>query len=208
MNGSYSVPTGSSRSPLMRMRQAERRQQDEQVHLGDAELDVLALRRELPVEGRGDALALEGVGHRLAREQAAPVHPGAEIGRDGDVGRGRDDARGEVAVAAAELVEDRAEAGLRRHHRLRWRPASSSGTAIARRLEPARRACARTARVEECLQAFGRRAAGPRTCPIRGRRRTFIGLAEGVHLRRRHQAGVVVLVAGERQAEALDRCSR
>ena len=29
--------------------------------------------------------------------------------------------------------------------------------------------------------------------------------AEGLHLRRRHQAGVVVLVAGERQAEALDR---
>ena len=28
--------------------------------------------------------------------------------------------------------------------------------------------------------------------------------AEGVHLRRGHQAGVIVLVAGERQAEALD----
>jgi hypothetical protein len=36
-----------------RVRQPERRQQDEQVHLGDAELDVLALGRELPVERRG-----------------------------------------------------------------------------------------------------------------------------------------------------------
>ena len=45
------------------VRQAERRQQDEQVHLGDAELDMLALRREFPVEGRRDALALERVGH-------------------------------------------------------------------------------------------------------------------------------------------------
>ena len=37
-----------------RVREAERREQDEQIHLGDAELDVLALRRELPVEGRGE----------------------------------------------------------------------------------------------------------------------------------------------------------
>ena len=118
------------------VRQAERRQQDEQVHLGDAELDVLALGRELPVEGRGDVLALEGVGHGLAREQAAPVHPGAEIGRDGDVRRGGDDAPREVAVAAADFVEQRAEAGLRRHRRLDGRPARS----------PARRSPARSSR--------------------------------------------------------------
>ena len=31
-----------------RMRQPERRQQDEQIHLGDAELDVLALGRDTP----------------------------------------------------------------------------------------------------------------------------------------------------------------
>ena len=43
MKGSYSVPIGSSRSPLMRVRQAERGQQDEEIHLGDAELDMLAL---------------------------------------------------------------------------------------------------------------------------------------------------------------------
>ena len=62
-----------------RMRQAERGQQDEQVHLGDAELDVLALRRELPVEGRGDALALERVGHR---SRARTGRGGSPTGRD------------------------------------------------------------------------------------------------------------------------------
>ena len=53
-----------------------------------------------------------------AREQAAPVHPGAEIGRDGDVGRGRDDAVGERLARARELVEDQAETLLRRHRGL------------------------------------------------------------------------------------------
>ena len=33
----------------------------------------------------------------------------------------------------------------------------------------------------------------------------IVRLAERIHLRRRHQAGVIVLVAGHRQAEALDR---
>ena len=100
------------------VRQSERGEQDEQIHLGDAELDVLALGREFPVEGRGDALALEGVGHRLAREQPAPVHPRSEIGRDRHVRRGRDDAGGKLGLLLAELVEQRAEAGLRRHRRL------------------------------------------------------------------------------------------
>src|SRR5207248_1830772 len=36
------------------MREPERGQQDEQVHLGDAELDMLALRRKIPVEGGRD----------------------------------------------------------------------------------------------------------------------------------------------------------
>ena len=124
MKGSYSVPIGSSRSPLMRVRQAERRQQDEQVHLGDAELDVLALGRELPVEGRGDALALEGVGHRLAREQAAAVDPGPEIGGDGHVRRGGDDAAREVAVAAADLVEDARRSRSASTSPAGWRPAA------------------------------------------------------------------------------------
>ena len=168
MNGSYSVPIGSSRSPLIAVRQSERRQQDEQVHLGDAELDMLALRREFPIEGRGDALALERVGHRLAREQAAPVHPRSEIGRDRDVRRRRDDAARELVFAAADLVENGAEAGLRRHHRLnRDRQVVRHIDAQARsggaRLRP------RTARGRGTLAVAPPAAAGLRTCPIHGR---------------------------------------
>ena len=68
------------------MRQPERRHQDEQVHLGDAELDVLAARREIPVVGRRDLLLPEEVGVLGLGEQPATVDPGAEVGRDRDVG--------------------------------------------------------------------------------------------------------------------------
>ena len=170
MNGSYSVPIGSSRSPIQRVRQAERGQQDEQVVLGDAELDVLAGRREIPVEGRRDALALEGVGERLAGEQAAPVDPRPEIGRDRHVGRGGDDARRRaVRRRAAELVEQRAEAGLRRHRR----PGSST-VELGRHRERARAGSRRVGRarerhaVEERLQLRRRRRRALRTGPIRG----------------------------------------
>ena len=101
------------------VRQAERRQHDEQVHLGDAELEVLAFRRIIPVEGRGNFLLPEQVVVFRLREQPAPVDPGAEIGRDGDVGRRGDDARGEFGVAARELVEHEAKTLLRRHLRRR-----------------------------------------------------------------------------------------
>ena len=167
MNGSYSVPMGSSRSPLIECDRPERRQQDEQIHLGDAELDVLALRRELPVERRGDALALEGVGHALAGEQAAAVDPGAEIGRDGDVRRGGDDALGERRLLARQLVEQRAEAELRRHLRLD-RHRELIGRRILRRLQPALRRRTRTAPCRGTPSPARALRAGPRTDPIRG----------------------------------------
>ena len=44
-----------------------------------------------------------------------------------------------------------------------------------------------------------------RAAPIPGPRATPIAVAQRGHLRRVHQAGVIVLVAGEGQAEALDR---
>ena len=74
------------------VRQPERRHQDEQVHLGDAELDVLSLGRKVPVEGGRNLLAAEQVGFFRAREQAAAVDPGTEIGRHRDVRRSGDDA--------------------------------------------------------------------------------------------------------------------
>ena len=69
-----------------RMRKPERGEQDEQVHLGDAELEMLPLGREIPGEGGRDAFRLEQILHVLAREKAAPIDEGTEIGRDGHVG--------------------------------------------------------------------------------------------------------------------------
>ena len=108
-------------------------------------------------------------------------------------------------LAAAELVEDRAEAGLRRHHRLarhrqfrraprsaapRWRrvPLGGERHPVEERLELARAASPSPSKRSHSWPA-----------------RTFIAARNVVHLRRRHQPGVIVLVAGERQAEALDR---
>jgi hypothetical protein len=50
----------------------------------------------------------------FAAEQAALVDPGAEVGRDGDVGRGGDDAVGEVAAGLGQVEQDAAERGLGR----------------------------------------------------------------------------------------------
>jgi hypothetical protein len=60
----------------------------EQVALGDAELDVLTLRRHRPALRRDDVFLAKGVGALGAVEDAAAVDPGPEIGRDRDVGRG------------------------------------------------------------------------------------------------------------------------
>src|SRR5579862_1899927 len=80
-----------------RMRETERRQQREQIHLGDTKLDMLAGRREGPIVGRGNPFRLEQIDHLAAREQAAAIDPGAEIGRYRHVGRGGDDAAREIA---------------------------------------------------------------------------------------------------------------
>ena len=102
-----------------RMRQPERREHDEQVHLGDAEFQMLSLRRKIPVEGRRDFLLPEQIGVLGFGEQAAAVDPGAEIGRHGDVRRRGDDARSQFAIAAREFVEHQPKALLGRHLRRR-----------------------------------------------------------------------------------------
>src|SRR5437868_2869041 len=48
-------------------------------------------------------------------EQPAAIDPGAEIGRDSDVGRRGNDARCQLGVAARELVEHQPKALLGRH---------------------------------------------------------------------------------------------
>src|SRR5262249_52830898 len=61
------------------MRQAKRGQRAKQVHLGDTQFDVLALRRELPVEGGRDTLALERVSQSLAGKQARRLTHGPRL---------------------------------------------------------------------------------------------------------------------------------
>ena len=166
------------------MRQPKRGQQDEQVHLGDAELDVLAFRRELPVEGRWDALALERVGHRLAREQAAAVDPRSEVGRDRDIGRGGDDALRQRGLLARQLVEQRAEPELRRHGGLD-RDRQHVRHLDLRRLQAALAALRERHAVEERLEFVRRRGetlepvplvAGPDVHRARGRLSICVGV--------------------------------
>ena len=164
---------------------------------------MLAGRRELPVEGRGDSLALKRVGHLLAGEQAAAVDPRPEIGRDGDVGRRRHDAAREFAIATPDLVEDVAEAALRRHGRLD-RDGELVRHGKRRRLEPPFPALRERHAVEESLHVIGRDAESLELVP-------FVAFTHvlcrpiGLDLRRGHQAGVVVLVPGHGQAEPLHR---
>ena len=150
------------------VRQPQRRHQDEQVHLGDAEFDVLSFRRKIPVEGRGYLLASEQIGLLGAREQPAAIDPGAEIGRHRDVGRRGDDARCEFGIAAREFVEHEPETLLGRH-RGDGLNASRCGHVDA----PARQAAAAVAverRIRrETLPAPPAPAKVLRTFPIRGR---------------------------------------
>ncbi len=95
-------------------RQAQGRHQDEQVRLGNAEFEMLALRRKVPVEGGRNLLAAEEIGLLGACEQPAPIDPCAEVGRHGDIGRRGDDARRQFGIAACQLMQHQAEALLRR----------------------------------------------------------------------------------------------
>ena len=73
------------------MRQAKRGQHREQVHLGDAEFQMLPGRGGVPVERRRDTFGLERVNEFLARKQPAPVHPAPKVGRDRHIRGGGDD---------------------------------------------------------------------------------------------------------------------
>ncbi len=162
---------------------------------------MLALRRKIPIEGGRDAFALESIGELLAREQAAPIDPGSEICRDRHVGRGGDDAVRDLASLAPKLVEQRAEARLRGHDRLcrrrqLRRSRNAGGFVLA--------ACCRERdAIEELLQLRRLDAQPLKGLPLVAGSNIH-RLAQGFHLRRSHQAGMVVLVPGERQGEPLD----
>ena len=68
-----------------RMRQARRAQEQHQIHLGNAQFDMLALRCELPFRGRGNAVFDKCIGLFGAGKELAPVHPWAKVGGAGHI---------------------------------------------------------------------------------------------------------------------------
>src|SRR5947207_10117158 len=82
------------------MRQPERRHQDEQIHFGDAEFDVLALWGKVPIEGRRYLLTSKEVSLLGACQQAPAVDPGTGSGRPTTVKVWRDYRGMQVRVTA------------------------------------------------------------------------------------------------------------
>ena len=183
------------------MRKSRRTEQEEQVHFGDTEFDMLSRRRELPFLGRGDLLVAERVAADLAREQAAPVHPGAEIGRHSDIGRGCDDAVGQFGFRLGERVENLAETGLGRLNVVVEEDRAGAGD--SRGGEAAGPGSKEGDFAQESVQGVGVFD----TC----HRGPFVAFGDPhlalkvSHLGLVHQAGMIVLVPGERCAPALDR---
>jgi len=65
--------------------EAEGGELQEQIALGDAELDVLALRRHRPALRRDDVLLAKNIGALGAVKNPAAIDPRPEVGRDSDV---------------------------------------------------------------------------------------------------------------------------
>src|SRR5207248_7074460 len=185
------------------VRKAQRGESAKQVHLRNAKFDVLALRREFPIEGGWDALAFKRVRQSLAGKQTSAIDPWPQTRRNRNVGRSGNDARGERRVVAAKLIEQCAEAELRGCLRLDgyWQFVRHSD---AFGLQIAVAAACKGYTVKEGLNLWRRVIEPFEARPfLTG---TYIHrLSKRLHLRRRHQTGVVVLVPGERQAIAFDR---
>lgn len=85
MNVSYSVPIGAQADAAKLLGEAERRQKEHEIVLGDAQLDVPALRGFLPFEEALDLLEREKVRLSLRMIYAVAVDPSAQIGAHGNV---------------------------------------------------------------------------------------------------------------------------
>ena len=183
------------------VRQPRRAKQQEEVHLGDAKLEVLPFGGEVPLGGRGDAVLDEGITLRRAGKELAPVDPWAKPRGAGHVGRGGHDPRRQIAVTARQIVEDLAKGHLRRDlaagvHRDGRDGQAGIGIAPRAAREEGHAG-------EELLQRRG--------ILHRGEGLPFLTLGDAHmrlpfgHLRLGHQPAVVVLVPGDGRAPALDR---
>ena len=97
------------RLAVARPGRAELAEQPDEVALGDAELDVLAVRRLAPAHERVGVVG-EPVDPLAHVPDADAVDPAAEVGRGGDVGADRDDARGDLGRGVREVDEEAPEA--------------------------------------------------------------------------------------------------
>ncbi|CRL12164.1 hypothetical protein NIT7321_03036 [Phaeobacter italicus] len=68
--------------PLAKQRMGQPRspKQQEQVHLRNAQFDVLTVGGEFPFRGRGDLVFDKGIGLGSAGKQLAPVDPWSKVG--------------------------------------------------------------------------------------------------------------------------------
>src|SRR5205085_5649779 len=97
--------------------ETERRELQKKIAFGDAELDVLTLRRHRPALRRNDLFLAKSVGAFGAVEDPAAVDPRPEIGRNRDIGGGRHDALGERTAGGGNVAEEAAKGFLRRQPR-------------------------------------------------------------------------------------------
>ena len=173
---------------------------------------MLAGRRHAPALGAGELGVAEHVVTGMPVEHAAAVDPGPEIGRDRHVGTGGDDVLSQHLarpLAAADLGQNVAEALLRAvfppcrfRTRQRFRHRHDRGIELAPGGGQPWRRTARGRSRPGTRPPTGRAL---RPGPIHGSGRMRIFSRKHVHLIPGHHARVIVLMAGERQAHALDR---
>ena len=184
------------------MGQAQRRQRDEEIVLRNAKLQMLAGWPLRPAIGGGDLLFLETVRAGRAVEHAAPVHPSAHIGGDGHIRRCRHHARGEVRLLARQIEQDAAEALLRGHF-LCLGQRQFFRRFYIRSLEAAAALCIERHGVEKGAELCFAMLQPFEQIPFMAFAHLH-ALLEFGHLRGGHEPRMIVLVARERQAHALD----
>src|SRR5258706_9497653 len=95
------------------VRKPERRQQQEQVHFRNSELEVLPAGTQFPALHRSYSLLAKGVRKLIAPEDSAPIDPRSKVRRNRHVRRCRHYATGNVRLLTADLIQNVAERSLR-----------------------------------------------------------------------------------------------
>ncbi len=202
MNGSYSVPIGSRRSPLIACDSpsADSRMNRLFSAMPSSMCWPVGEKSQLKVDGMRSLLKVSAIFSCANSPRRLTQGPRlVETVTSGEVVTMR---AASSEVCRAELVEQRTEAGLRRHlGRDRDRQLGRHRElACARRLLGAR---PERHPVEKSLQVRRRHVEPFELVPFAARTDAHRG-AEYFHLGRRHEARMVVLVARKRQAVALD----